>query len=220
MIRPIRRGGVRAPRVPGEGLSSVIARPYDHSRRGPRPVRFSLGSGHPRPASSRVRSRESDGSVRGCFAHPPGVLLAMSEGQAMEGLARPRRPGKGPGQVREERRPPGARRHVPRERRRCLQGRRPSRPAGPCTARPTRPPCVGSHRGTGWQTWPVIAGRWLDLGSVTGCRRGACPRGVSEDRGRSQSSGRAAKACLVSRYQPIDFLGWRQRLFMASRASW
>ena len=28
---------------------------------------------------------------------------------------------------------------------------------------------------------------------------------------RSQSSGRAAKACMVSRYQPIDFLGCRQR---------
>jgi integrase len=46
------------------------------------------------------------------------------------------------------------------------------------------------------------------------------PRGVTEDRERCQSSGRAAKARLVSRYQPMDFLGWRQRLFMASRASW
>lgn len=32
-------------------------------------------------------------------------------------------------------------------------------------------------------------------------------------------SGSAAKAALTSRYQPIDFLGWRQRLFIASRAS-
>jgi hypothetical protein len=47
-----------------------------------------------------------------------------------------------------------------------------------------------------------------------------CAGGAAEDRARSHSSGRAAKASLVSRYQSIDFLGWRQRLFMASRDSW
>ena len=39
-------------------------------------------------------------------------------------------------------------------------------------------------------------------------------------RASSHSSGRAAKASLVSRYQSIDFLGWRQRPFMASRDAW
>jgi hypothetical protein len=51
---------------------------------------------------------------------------------------------------------------------------------------------------------------------------GAAPyaEGDAADREWYQSSGRAAKACLMPRYQSIDFLGCRQRLFMASRASW
>ena len=65
-------------------------------------------------------------------------------------------------------------------------------------------------------TPPLMTGRGLN--DSPGPKRTDEPLAVALFR--SYSSGRAAKASLVSRYQSIDFLGWRQRLFMASRDSW